>query len=145
MHSLVSGRLIAMMEHMNETARKWQGAGGTPGGIGQFIVGAIMAIVGGYLLLNQVVVHSGFWSFFGGHSFGVTLIPFLFGIGFLFYNAKSIPGWILTVGGFIVIVTGIIANMQIFFIPASLFSTLIMLILLIGGVVLIFRSLQSYA
>lgn len=103
-----------------------------------------MAIVGGYLLLNQVVVHSGFWSFFGGRSFGITLIPFLFGIGFLFYNARSIPGWVLTVGGFLIIVTGIIANMQIFFMPTSLFSTLVMLILLIGGVVLIFRSLQAY-
>ena len=130
---------------MNETARKWQGAGGTPGGIGMFVVGAIMAIVGCYLLLNQVIVHSGFWSFFGGHSFGVTLIPFLFGIGFLFYNARSIPGWVLTVAGFLVIVTGIIANMQIFFMPASLFNTLIMLVLLIGGIVLIFRSLQSYS
>ena len=130
---------------MNETTRKWQGAGGTPGGIGMFVVGAIMAIVGGYLLLNQVVVHSGFWSFFGGHSFGVTLIPFLFGIGLLFYNARSIPGWVLTIAGFLVIVTGIIANMQIFFMPASLFNTLIMLVLLIGGIVLIFRSLQTYA
>jgi hypothetical protein len=129
---------------MQSAAEKWQGAGGTPGGIGQFVVGAIMAIVGGYLLLNQVVVHSGFWSFFGGRSFGITLIPFLFGIGFLFYNARSIPGWVLTVGGFLIIVTGIIANMQIFFMPTSLFSTLVMLILLIGGVVLIFRSLQAY-
>ena len=110
-----------------------------------FVVGAIMAIVGCYLLLNQVVVHSGFWSFFGGHSFGVTLIPFLFGIGFLFYDARSISGWVLTVAGFLVIVTGIIANMQIFFMPASLFNTLIMLVLLIGGIVLIFRSLQSYS
>jgi hypothetical protein len=130
-------------EAVNQIARKWQGAGGTPGGIGQFIFGAVMAIIGGYLLLNQVIVHSGFWSFFGGHSFGITLIPFLLGIGLLFYNARSIPGWILTTAGFLVIVTGIIANMQIFFMPASLFHTLIMLVLLVGGLALIFRSLQT--
>jgi len=123
---------------------KWKGAGGTPGGIGHFIVGSVMAITGGYLLLNQVVVHSGFWSFFSGRSFGIVLIPFLIGVGILFYNGRSIPGWFLTAAGFLVIVTGIIANMQIFFMPTSLFNTLIMLVLLVGGVVLVVRSLHAF-
>ncbi|MCI0442168.1 FUSC family protein [bacterium] len=120
-----------------------KGAGGTPGGIKPFILGAIMAVIGGYLLLHQVQVHSGFWRLFSYGNFGIALLPFLFGIGLLFFNGKSIPGWILTVAGLLIIFTGIIANLEIYFLPTSLFNTLIMLVLLVGGIALIFRSLQS--
>ena len=120
-----------------------KGAGGTPGGIKTFVIGSIMAVAGGYLLLNQVKVHSGFWRFFSYNGFGISLIPFLFGIGLLFFNGKSIPGWILTIAGFLVIIVGIIANMEIYFLPTSLFNTLIMLVLLVGGLALVFRSLKS--
>ena len=67
---------------------EWKGVGGTPGGIKHFVVGMIMVIIGGYLLLNQVTVHTGIWGFFGFRSFGISLLPFLFGIGFLFFNGK---------------------------------------------------------
>ena len=120
-----------------------KGAGGTPGGLKPFILGAIMAVIGGYLLLHQVQVHSGFWRLFSYGNFGIALLPFLFGIGLLFFNGKSIAGWILTVAGLLIIFTGIIANLEIYFIPTSLFNTLIMLVLLVGGIALIFRSLQS--
>ena len=120
-----------------------KGAGGTPGGIKPFILGSIMAVIGGFLLLHQVQVHSGYWRFFSYGGFGIALLPFLFGIALLFFNGKSIPGWILTVAGVIIIFAGIIANLEIYFIPTSLFNTLIMLVLLVGGIALIFRSLQS--
>jgi hypothetical protein len=131
---------------MAETEKAaWEGAGGTPGGVNLFLVGAIMAIVGGYMLLNQVTVTSGFWRIFSYSAFGITLIPFLFGIGFLFYNSRSIPGWILTAGGLLIILTGILINLQIYFRPTSLWNTLTMLVLLVGGVALVFRSLQSFS
>ncbi len=120
-----------------------RGAGGTPGGITHFIVGSIFAIIGGYLLLNQVTVHSGFWSYFGNYSFGITLIPFLIGIGFLFFDGSSTIGWFLTVAAFLAIIVGVIANLQIYFRPTTLYNTLIMLILLVGGLALIARSLRS--
>ena len=120
-----------------------KGAGGTPGGVKVFVVGTIMAVIGGYLLLNQVRVHSGFWRFFSYGNFGIALLPFLFGVAFLFFNGRSIPGWILTVVGLLIIFTGIIANLEIYFIPTSLFNTLLMLVLLVGGIALVFRSLQS--
>lgn len=132
-----------ILELMTRGEMNWKGAGGTPGGVAHFVVGAIMAIVGGYLLMNQVKVHSGFWRLFGLGGFGLSLIPFLFGIGFLFYNGKSVIGWFLTIGGFLVILAGIIANLDIYFVPTSLWNTLLMLILLVGGVALIFRSLQA--
>jgi len=121
-----------------------KGAGGTPGGIKHFLIGAIFAIVGGYLLLNQVTVHSGFWSFFGNYSFGITMIPFLIGIAFLFFDGSSMIGWFLTVAAFLTIIVGVIANLQIYFRPTTLYNTLIMLILLVGGLALIARSLRAF-
>jgi hypothetical protein len=103
----------------------------------------IMVIIGGYLLLTHVTVHSGFWNFLGFRSFGVSLLPFLFGIALLFTNGRSIIGWFLAIAGLLIIFAGIIANLSIYFAPASLFDTLLMLVLLVGGTALVFRSLRS--
>ncbi|MFC1849229.1 hypothetical protein ACFL27_03370 [candidate division CSSED10-310 bacterium] len=128
-----------------------QGVGGTQGGFKSFFIGIIMAVSGGYLVTNQVQVRSsGFWGqryHFGGASvsaFGITLIPLLLGIGMLFFNAKSKIGWVLTGGSALAIFVGIITNLSIYFRPTSLYITLIMLVLLIGGLGLIFRSLRSF-
>src|SRR5690242_6075220 len=118
--------------------------GGTPGGTKMFLLGLIMAIAGGYLLLNQVTVHGGYWYWAGayGRSFGLTLIPLLFGIGILFFNGKSLVGWVLTGGGALVILVGIIVNMDINFRQTSLFNTILILVLLVGGIGLIVRSVM---
>lgn len=119
--------------------------GGTKGGLIHFILGFIMTAIGGYLLLNAVTVHGGYWNFGGsmGTSFGISMIPLLFGIAALFYNGKSPIGWVLAGFGALVIFSGIIANMSIHFMGTSLFATLTMLVLLVGGLGLIFRSLRS--
>src|SRR5437016_9386046 len=120
--------------------RSLSDVGGTPGGLGEFLMGFIMACVGGYLLSNQVTVAGSYWSFWGTNSFGITLIPLLFGVAILFFNGRSWIGWLLTIAGALFILTGIIANMHIYFQSASLFNTLIMLVLLVGGLGLIARS-----
>lgn len=123
--------------------------GGTPGGMGTFLLGLIMAIAGGYLLFHQVQVTGGYWGWMGyggaGHSFGITLLPVLFGIGILFVNGKSMIGRLLTFGGAIVIVTGVIANLDIQFRQTSLWNVMTMLVLLVGGIGLIFRSVHPVA
>ena len=120
--------------------------GGTPGGTRTFLLGIVMVIVGGYLLFNQVSVHGGYWTFRGmgsaGTNFGITLIPLLFGIGILFANGKSIVGRVLTGAGALVILVGIIANLDIHFRQTSLLNTLIMLVCLVGGIGLIVRSVM---
>lgn len=120
-----------------------KGAGGTPGGVGTFLFGLGMMVVGGYLLLQQVQVHSGFWDWFGPNTFGLTLVPLLVGIGFLFFDGKSVAGWLLAGAGALIIVAGIVANLQIWFRPTSLYNTLVMLGLLAGGVGLVARSLKA--
>ena len=120
------------------------GAGGTSGGIGEFLLGFVMACVGGYLLSNQVSVVGSYWNLWGTNSFGITLIPMLLGVGILFFSGKSTIGWILTLGGALFILAGVIANLHIYFQPASLFDTLVMLILLFGGLGLIARALRPH-
>jgi hypothetical protein len=116
--------------------------GGTPGGLGHFLIGFAMACVGGYLLANQVMVTGSYWNFYGTNTFGVTLLPMLIGIGMLFWNGRSVLGWLLTIAGGLFIFGGIIANLRVYFEPASLFNTIVMLILLIGGLALIARALR---
>jgi hypothetical protein len=119
--------------------------GGTRGGLPTFILGFALLCVGGYLLLDRVSVHGGYWSWFGSTqgSFGVTLIPLLIGIGMLFYNGKSVLGWFLAGAGALVIFAGIIANLQIHFRATSLFNTVIMLALIMAGLGVMSRSLNA--
>jgi len=121
---------------------KFVGAGGTPGGVGQFFIGLIMFGVGAYLLLSQVQVTTSWWHFWGVNAFGLSLLPMLIGIGILFFNGKSAAGWILTTLGFAIILAGILMNMDIYFRRTSLYNTLVMLVLLAGGLGLVARSLK---
>lgn len=118
--------------------------GGTPGGLGEFLLGFIMVCVGGYLLMNQVVVASSYWNFGGANTFGITLIPMLIGIGLLFWNGRSAIGWLLAAGGLLFILGGVIANLHIYFQPATLFHTIIMLVLVVGGLGLIARAMLPH-
>jgi hypothetical protein len=124
--------------------RSYSDVGGTPGGLRHFVIGFVMACVGGYLLANQVMVLSSYWNFYGGGSFGITLIPMLLGVAILFFNGRSVLGWLLAAGGALFILAGVILNLQIFFRPTTLFNTLVMLILLVGGLALVARSLRSH-
>jgi len=119
----------------------FKGAGGTPGGIGQFLLGLVMAVAGAYMLISRVVVTSGFWYWYGYNTFGISLVPLIFGIGMVFFNGKSIPGWILIIIGSVIIIAGILMNLQIYFQATSLFNTIIMIILFAGGIGLIARSI----
>ena len=119
-----------------------KGAGGTSGGIGEFVFGFVMAVAGGWLLTNQVTVHSGFWSWFGHQTFGLSLLPLVVGAGFLFFDAKSVIGWILGIAGAAIIFVGVIVNLQIYFEPTTLFNTIVMLVLLTGGLGLMARALR---
>lgn len=120
-----------------------KGAGGTPGGIPMFFVGLALAIAGGYMLTSKVTVSSGTWALWGYNSFGLSLLPFLIGTGLLFFNARSILGWLLTMAGVIIILAGILMNLRIYFEPTSLFDTLMMLGMLAAGVGLLLRSLRA--
>lgn len=119
--------------------------GGTRGGLGMFIVGAAMLVGGLYLLFQQIDVHGGYWrmGWGSGRSFGLTLLPLLAGIGVLFWDGSSRVGWALTGGGLLVIVLGIIVNMQIHWRQTTLWEALIILVLIAGGLGVMARSLKA--
>jgi hypothetical protein len=127
-----------------EDEKNFKGAGGTRGGIGEFLLGLGMAVAGGYLLTERVTVTSGHWRVWGYNAFGLSLLPLLFGVGLLFFNGKSILGWLLTFAGAVIILVGIISNLDIYFQQTSLFNTLLMLVLLAGGIGLVARSLREH-
>jgi hypothetical protein len=120
-----------------------RGAGGTPGGLGTFLAGSAMVVAGGYLLLTRVTVPSGLWMLWGYNAFGLSLVPLLVGIGILFFDGRSLIGWVLTAAGALIILVGIIANLHVYFMPTSLFDTLLILGLLAGGLGLVARSLRA--
>jgi hypothetical protein len=117
--------------------------GGTPGGLGQFLIGLAMAVAGGYLITTHVTVSSGSWTVWGHSAFGLSLVPFIFGVAILFFNGRSILGWLLLFAGVVVILTGIIMNLQIYFQSTNLYELLVMLVLLFGGIGLLARSFRA--
>lgn len=121
-----------------------RGAGGTEGGLGAFLAGVAMAAAGAYLVTSRVVVTTGGWRLWGVNSFGLSLIPLLAGIALLFFNGRNPLGWLLSFVGLVVVFAGILMNLDVYFQPTSLFNTLMMLGLLMGGIGLIARSLLPW-
>ena len=129
--------------------RKFEGPGGTPGGLGEALAGLAMMVLGIYLVFDRVTVHTSFWrlAFLGGGtgtSFGVTMLPLLIGIGLLFWNGRSILGWLLTAAGVLLILAGVLMNLDIYFRPTSLWATLVMFGLIGGGLGLFARGLRPH-
>jgi hypothetical protein len=129
---------------MDRRARleRLENPGGSPGGLGTFLFGMVLTVAGGYLILNQVVVTSHPWRWWGPNTFGLSLIPLLIGIGLLFVNGKSVAGWLLAIGGTVIIFAGILSNMDIYFRATTLFNTLIMLVLFVAGLGLMAKALR---
>jgi uncharacterized protein len=126
----------------NET-KKFQGPGGTPGGVGMFLFGLALAVAGGYLIMNQVQVTSGYWHWWGTNTFGFTLIPLVIGLGWLFFDGRSIVGWILAGVGAVIIFVGILVNLEIYFRQTTLFNVILMLTMFAAGIGLMARAVKS--
>ena len=127
-----------------------RGAGGSEGGLGRFLIGLAMMIGGGYLFLDSIMVVSGFrWGYglyrFGGFQLttGLLLIPFMFGIGFIFYQSKNPIGWILSGGSLLALVFGVIRSIQFNMVRMSAFNLLVILTLFFGGLGLFLSSLKD--
>jgi hypothetical protein len=123
-----------------------RGPGGTAGGMGQFLLGLALLVAGGYLFLDNVTVTSDFGALWGWRygAFGLALLPVFVGVALLFFNAKSVPGWVLTGAGVVIIFVGILARMTIYIQHTSLFNVLLMLVLIAAGVGLVARSLRAH-
>jgi hypothetical protein len=129
-----------------------RGAGGTGGGTGKFFLGLAMMCAGFYLLFKAIGVSSTFgfsMPLFGGAGYGVTggmvMLPFVIGVGMVFYNAKNLLGWLLAIGSLTALVAGVIASVQFSLHSMSAFDLIVILVLAIGGLGLFLRSLRQEA
>ena len=127
-----------------------RGAGGSSGGIGLFLVGLVMMCGGFYLLLNAISVTSNFslgYRLYNVGGMGITggtiLIPLLFGIGIIFYNARNLLGWLLTLGSLTALIFGVLASVRFNLRTMTTFDLLVILILAVGGLGLFLRSLKA--
>lgn len=132
-----------------------RGAGGTRGGVGHFWIGLTMMCGGFYLLLKSITVTTHFglgstlYSFYWMRSWfsitsGMVMFPFILGIAMVFYNGKSVIGWLLTAGSLIALLFGVIASIHFSFARMSAFDLLSILVLAFGGLGLFLRSLATY-
>ncbi|HAI76088.1 MAG TPA: hypothetical protein DCM08_07530 [Microscillaceae bacterium] len=107
----------------------------------RLLIGLIMTIAGGYLFLNSVYV----FNFFNTYqtlmtvgrfnlTTGYVLIPFIFGIGLIFYDSSNFLGWLLAVGGLGLLFFGIITNLQFTLRTMSAFELILITTLLVGGI-----------
>ena len=126
-----------------------RGAGGTEGGVGRFFLGLAMMLIGLYLLLDSIQVRGlglgyGFYSV-GGLQVrsGVLLIPAAIGIGMVFYDGRSILGWLLGAGSLVGLIVVVIANVRLTMVGQSALTLTLMLGLLAGGAGLFLSSLRS--
>jgi hypothetical protein len=127
-----------------------KGAGGTSGGIGQFFIGLVMMSGGFYMLLNAIKVSSSFGM--GTRLYGISgmsitsgmvMIPFIFGIGLVFYNSRNILGWILSLGSITALIFGVISSIRFSFASMSSFDLIVILVLSMGGLGLFLKSLKA--
>ena len=107
-----------------------------------FVVGALLLIIGLFILSRKVTVTSGFfglslWGFNMG--FGLVILPLIFGIIWMCYNPKSLWAKILSAVGGILIVVSIILNTGIHLQYMTLFDYIMIIGLIAAGIGLLFR------
>lgn len=131
-----------------------KGAGGTEGGVVKFLVGLIMIAIGGYMLLNAIQVTSsfglgsrlyGFNAMGGNYSLtsGMIMVPFMFGVGIIFYDYKKWLGWVLATGSLAALIVGVISSIRFTFRTMTSFDLIVILVLFVGGIGLFLNSLKS--
>ena len=99
--------------------------GGTEGGTGSFLMGGglVLMALGMYLFLDSVRVSSGQFGWMSGMigrgrqgmettSMGTVFVPFLIGVGVLFFDSSKKWAWWFSALGLAVIVIGILSRIR---------------------------------
>ena len=120
------------------------GAGGTSGGLLEFIIGGIMILIGGILFFERLLVTSSYRVLWGSGGSGFALIVLLLGVGVVFFSGRSRIGWVLVAIGMLMIIFSVLSNLVIYFAPTTLGTTILMLGLIFGGFGLVLRGLRPH-
>lgn len=125
------------------------GAGGTPGGVGAFLLGVAMVVAGGYLLLTSIRVYGyglghGLYNVGGvGINSGMILIPFIIGIVIIFYDREKWYGWFIAGASLLALIVGVIASIRLSLTGMSAFDVIVILVLLFGGIGLVLAGVRD--
>ncbi len=107
-----------------------------------FVVGAVLLIVGLFILSKKTLVFSGWGSFslWGLNiSSGLIMIPLIAGLIWMFFNPKSLWAKILSGIGGLLILVSIIMSISIRMVGMTLFDYLIIIILIAAGAGMLLR------
>lgn len=112
--------------------------------LAQFFIGLVMFCVGGYLFLQNVKVidtaNLFAFSLSGRRMDGLVFVPLIASIIFLFYKYNIVSKICCGLSLFL-IVANVISNLSLHWSSISLFSTIVMFVLLFGGMGLLARVL----
>ena len=109
-----------------------------------FFVGLLLLGAGLYMISNQISVSSGFgWFRVGGVSisFGMTTVPLIIGIIWMFVKPDSVIPKIVIVLGVLFILIGIIMSVRLYFVRTTLYEYILMFGMTAAGTGLLLRTL----
>ena len=129
-----------------------------------FLLGGTLFAAGVFLFTNQVMVGSGFhgmawsrnfragmgssyggmFSMGSGQGFGLLMIPFGVGVSLLLADAFRKIGWFLVWAASAAITAGVLQSLLFSFKSTSLWSLMVIVVMIAGGGGLMFRSLRGY-
>lgn len=108
-----------------------------------FFAGLVMTIVGGYLFMQNIEVYtSSIFSFnlFGRNMDGLIFVPLIASIIYLFYRYNT-ASKICCCLSLLIIIANVLMNLRLYWKSTSLFATIIIFILLFGGIALLAKVL----
>lgn len=125
----------------------------------QVFISFTVMCVGFYMLLEKITIKSSLamgkemfrigQATGGGVNVSVTsgmiFVPMILGIGLLFYNPKSIWGWLIAGVSGIAMILGVIMNTKIEIQTMSSFELITILVLAFGGLGWFLRSSKNFA
>ncbi|MFZ5987690.1 MAG: hypothetical protein ACOYWZ_11275 [Bacillota bacterium] len=111
----------------------------------QFFSGIILFLIGAYLITQNTIIYTNFSALSDvlgfNMPFGLIILPLLIGIGILFFNSKSVLGWIVLVFGILSILLGILMALKIQFKPITLYFGILMYGMTAAGLGLFLKSI----
>ena len=114
------------------------------GSLLEFFVGLLLLGAGLFMITNQVTVTSSFGMLrWGGFSvpFGLTTVPLIIGIFWLFVKPESMLPKIVIVLGALFIIAGIIMSVRLYFARTSLYAYILMFGMTAAGTGVILKTL----
>lgn len=105
----------------------------------QMLAGFSLIVVGVLMVLNHIKIGTGYMSLLGigGGGAGFLILPIIVGIGVMFYDYKNKLGWLLTGGGFVMLLFVLLSQLTMYFAHISALGFILMFLpLAIGGAML---------